>query len=332
MQGSALGLWAGFSGLSLIAGPVLGGFLVGALGWRSVFWVNVPVGLAAFVFAAHAVRESREPKDRSLDLPGQLLGVLFLGALLFALIEGNDLGWSSTAIILSFCVAAAGFAAFMTVERQSAAPMIELGFFKVSTFSAANAASATMNFAMYGLLFAISLFFQQSQGLSPIATGLRMIPLLAPLTVLAPFGGRLVGAVGPRLPSSGLLLSALGMLLLSRIDAHTSYGWIWPALFLIGLGLAPATPALVAAATGSVARERAGMASAVNNTARQGAGAFGVAILGGFLGSQTSLVVGAHLALLVGGTVLLCGALVGLVFIRPDSSTEVDRMHTERGV
>jgi DHA2 family methylenomycin A resistance protein-like MFS transporter len=129
-----------------------------------------------------------------------------------------------------------------------------------------------------------------------------------------------VGAVGPRLPSSGLLLSALGTFLLSRIDAGTDYGSIWPALFLTGLGLAPATPALVAA-TGSVPRERAGMASAVNNTARQGAGAFGVAILGGFLGSRTSPVAGVHLALVVGGIVLLVGGLLAPALIRPRYST-----------
>ena len=116
-------------------------------------------------------------------------------------------------------------------------------------------------------------------------------------------------------------MSALGILLLSGIGAETGYESIWPALFLTGLGLAPATPALVAAATGSVPRERDGMASAVNNTARQGAGAFGVAILGGFLGSQTSLVARVHLALVVGGTVLLLGALLALALIRPCSST-----------
>jgi MFS transporter, DHA2 family, methylenomycin A resistance protein len=159
-----------------------------------------------------------------------------------------------------------------------------------------------------------------------------MIPLLAPLTLLAPLGGRMVGAVGPRLPSGGLLLSALGILLLSGIGAETGYGSIWPALFLTGLGLAPATPALVAAATSSVPRERAGMASAVNNTARQGAGAFGVAILGGFLGSRTSLVAGVHLALVVGGIVLLMRGLLGLALIRPCSSTGGgSRPHRARG-
>jgi MFS transporter, DHA2 family, methylenomycin A resistance protein len=318
----ALGLWAGVSGLSLVAGPILGGFLVGALGWRAIFWANIPAGLVAFALATWVVQESREPRGRGLDISGQLLGVLFLGALLFALIEGNGLGWGSTIIVAAFCVAVAGFVIFVTVERRSPEPMMELRFFKVPTFSGANLASGTMNFAMFGLLFALSLFFQRVQGFSPIETGLRMVPLLAPLTLLAPFGGRLVGSIGPRLPSGGLLLSALGMILLSRIDAHTSYGWIWPLLLLTGLGLAPATPALVAAATSSVPPERAGMASAINNTARQGGGAFGVAVLGGFLGSPTSLVPGVHLALLVGGMVLLCGTLVGLAFIRLDSSAE----------
>ena len=331
-RAGALGLWAGVSGLSLVAGPILGGFLVSGLGWRSVFWVNVPVGVAAFALAARAVKESRGSRGRRLDVPGQVLGVAFLGALLFALIEGNNLGWGSEGIVAAFACAALCLVAFVAVERRDPDPMLELAFFNVPTFSAANAASGTMNFAMFGLLFALSLFFQQAKGFSPFETGVRMIPLLAPLTLLAPFGGCLVGAVGPRLPSGGLLLSALGMLLLSGIGAGTGYGSIWPALFLTGLGLAPATPALVAAATGSVPRARAGMASAVNNTARQGAGAFGVAILGGFLGSRTSLVAGVHLALVVGGIVLLLGGLLALALIRPRSSTGGgSRPHWARG-
>jgi len=320
-RAGALGLWAGVSGLSLVAGPVLSGFLVGGLGWRSVFWVNVPVGVAAFALAVREVKETREPHGRRLDLPGQVLGVAFLGALVFTLIEGNNLGWGSEGIVTAFACAALCLVAFVAVERRNPDPMLELASFKVPTFSAANAASGTMNFAMFGLLFALSLFFQRAQGFSPFETGVRMIPLLAPLTLLAPFGGRLVGAVGSRLPSGGLLLSALGMLLLSGTGAETGYGSIWPALVLVGVGLASATPALVAAATGSVPRERAGMASAVNNTARQGAGAFGVAVLGGFLGSRTSLVAGVHLALVVGGIALLLGGLLALALIRPRSPT-----------
>ncbi len=320
-RAQALGLWAGVSGLSVVAGPIVGGALVSGPGWQWVFWVNVPVGAVAFLLAVRTVKESENPEGRRLDVRGQLLSVFFLAALLFALIEGNPLGWSSPAVTAAFVVAALGFVAFVFIEQHGASPMVELRFFRKPAFSGANAAAGLMNFGIYGMIFALSLFFQRAQGYSPIETGLRMVPLFAPLTFLAPFGGRLVGWIGPRIPASGLALSGAGMLMLSTVHATSSYDWIWPALFLCGLGLAPATPAVVAAATGSVPPSRAGMASAINNTARQGMGALGVAVLGGFLSSQPTLISGVHLALIVGGCALLLGALVGLVFIGVRSSS-----------
>lgn len=315
----ALGLWAGVSGLSVVAGPIFGGALVSGLGWRWIFWVNAPVGIAAFLLAASVVKETRKPRERTIDVAGQLLGMVSLAALLFALIEGGNFGWGSIAIVGAFVVAALGFTLLLSVEARVRNPMLELGFFRVPTFSAANAAAGLMNFGIYGSIFVLSLFFQSTQGYSPLQTGLRMIPLFAPLAFLAPLGGRLVGRIGARLPTAGLALSGIGLLLLSDVGDSTGYGSIWPPLFLCGLGLAPATPAVVAAATGSVPPSRAGMASAVNNTARQGMGALGVAILGGFLGMYSSAVPGMHLAFSVGGAALILGALIGLVFIRPEA-------------
>jgi DHA2 family methylenomycin A resistance protein-like MFS transporter len=314
----ALGLWAGVSGLSVVAGPVLGGMIVSGLGWRWIFWVNLPVGIAAFLLAIRVVKETREPLGRRIDVAGQGLGVIFLAALLFALIEGGNFGWSSALIVGAFIMAGLAFTLFLWVEARLPNPMLELKFFKVPTFSGANVAAGLMNFSIYGSIFVLSLFFQRVQSYSPIEAGLRMVPLFAPLAFLAPLGGRLVGRIGPRLPVGSLALSGVGLLLLSGVRAETDYGLIWPLLVVVGLGLAPATPAVVAAATGSVPPSRAGMASAVNNTARQGMGALGVAILGGLLGEGSIPISGVHQAFWVGGIVLILGAVIGLILIRPE--------------
>ncbi len=297
----AIGYWAAVGSLALVAGPLVGGLLVDAYGWRAVFWLNVPLLAVALALALAFVPESTARRGASIDVRGQLLGAVALGSLTFAFIEGGRLGFASTAVVVAVMLTVAAAVAFVWVELRARRPMVELRHFREPTFTAANLGAGLMNLGTLGALFALSLFLQQVQGHSPAATGVRLLPWLAPLALLTPLTGRLVGQVGPRVPAAaGLGLAGFGYLLLSGLGPGSGYGELVSPLLLAGLGLALATPALVAAATGSVPAERAGMASAVNNTSRQTGGAVGVALLGGLHSIHASL--GA------GGVALLAGA------------------------
>src|SRR4051794_38538211 len=227
-RAQAVGAWAGVSALALVTGPVIGGVLVSGLGWRAVFWLNVPLCAAATVLARRIVPESRDPAERSLDVPGQLLAIASLASLVFAVIEGRRLGWDSPAIVCSLAIAVASLAAFVGREKRAPHPMLDLRHFRDAAFRGANAASGLMNLGMLGWLFAFSLFLQRGQGLSPLATGLRLVPAFLPLALLAPLGGRLAAAKGPRIPAAaGLGLSGAAVLSLADVAAHTAYGSMW---------------------------------------------------------------------------------------------------------
>ena len=289
----AIGVWAGVAGIALAGGPVLGGALVQSFGWRSVFWLNLPLCAVAFAATVAFVPESTGPRRR-LDLVGQILGTMCLAALVFTLIEAGRLGWSSPVIVVALVTLGVSASAFMVFEGRGTHPMLNPRDFRSHTFAAANAASALMNFGMLGLLFALSLFFQRTQGLDPLASGVRLVPLFAPFAALAALGGRLVARVGPRLPAAvGLAATGVALLAISPLHGASGYGSVWPGLVTVAVGLAAATPALVVAATGAIAAERAGIASAVNNTARQAGGAVGVAVVGALPRVQMSLIVSA---------------------------------------
>jgi len=301
----AIGVWAGVGSLALIAGPILGGVLVDALGWRAVFLLNVPLSVAAVLLTRVAVDESSDPSGEGLDVRGQVFGAGFLALTVFALIEGHHLGWASPAVVAAGVLAVVCLGSFLAAERAAPRPMLELRYFSERGFSAANVGAGLMNLGTLGALFALSLFLQRTQGHSPLDTGLRLLPWLGPLALLAPLSGRLTAAIGPRLPAAlGLLAAGAGYLLLTGTGPDTGFGATWPPLVLAGLGLAAATPALVTGATAAVPRERSGMASAVNNTARQVGGAIGIALIGGLSTIGAALAVSAA-ALVCGGSLAL---------------------------
>ncbi|HEX7148689.1 MAG TPA: MFS transporter, partial [Actinomycetota bacterium] len=277
----AIGLWSGVSAMALAAGPVVGGLLTGGLGWRWVFYVNLPVGVAAFVVAGRVVTESRDPAASRLDLPGLLLGSLGLASVTLGLIEGNQRGWGSPAIVGLLAAGALLLAGFVAVEARRERPMVSPRFFRDPAFSAANLVVLLAGFALLGFVFFNTLYFQAVQGWSPLEAGLRSLPNTLAVVVTAPLAGRRASRSGDRLPvTAGLLLAAAALWALTGIEVGTPYAQLWWKLAMLGAGLglsiSPATAAGVAAMPGT----QAGVASAVITTSRQVGGALGVAVLG----------------------------------------------------
>ena len=290
-RAQAIGVWAGVSALALAAGPVLGGVLTDSLGWQSVFFVNLPVGVAAFVVARRVVRDPERPPEaagRRVDIAGQVLAVVALGSLTCGLIEGPGRGWDSPLILGLLGLAAVAGVTFLAVERRVADPMLPLGLFRNRTFSAAVAVAGLAFFGTLSMLVFLSLYFQHVQGYSAVETGLRFLPLEGSIVVVAPLAGRLAGRIGSRwLMTAGMALAGLALILLARVQPGTDYADIWWNLTLLGVGMALTMAPATAAIMGSVASARAGVASAVSNTSRQVGAVFGVAVLGAVLTSRT---------------------------------------------
>jgi DHA2 family methylenomycin A resistance protein-like MFS transporter len=321
-RAQAVGIWTSAAGSSLVIGPVLGGALVAAFGWRSVFLVNLPVTALIGVLAVRTVRETPRAGSGGLDLPGQLLGSAALGLLAAGAIEGGKHGFAAALPLGLFAGGAASLAAFILVEHRQSCPVLPLRFFRSAAYCAANAAGVVMGFVTIGLMFAFALFFQQAQGDSAIGAGLRFLPLTAAFVIAGPLIGRLIERVGHRVPmAAGCVLLALGALLLLRASAGSGYGPVWWPFVIIGTGYGLLSTPMAAAVLGAVPRERAGMASSTNLTARFIGGVFGVAVLGALLSASGSgspgqaLTHGLHTALIAAAAVALAGALLTAAFI-----------------
>jgi EmrB/QacA subfamily drug resistance transporter len=277
----AISLWAAVSGIALAIGPVLGGLLVDGPGWRWVFFVNLPIGALALLATAMVVKESAQSRPRRLDLPGQAIGIVTLASLTWACIEGSDRGWTSGPILGAFALALAGVLTFLLVERRTAEPLIELGFFRDRGFATANALAFASFFSLSGFVFFNALFFQQVQGYSATASGVRALATTLAIAAFAPVGGRLSARFGPRVPVAiGSALSGTALLLLTGLHADTPYLHIWWQFTIFGMGLGLFMAPITAAAVSTMPHSQAGVASAVVNTSRQVGGVLGVAVLG----------------------------------------------------
>jgi DHA2 family methylenomycin A resistance protein-like MFS transporter len=306
----AIGVWAAVAGLSLPAGPVLGGVLVAGPGWRWVFLVNLPVVVAAATLTARLVRESADPRGRRLDVAGIALATIALAATTFAFID---------AVPAAGAIAVLAAVAFVLVERRSPSPMLPPALFRRPRFTVANGVASVMNLGSLGCIFVLTLLLQVVQRRTPLEAGLAMVPLFAPVAALAPLSGRLTGRFGPRGPMlAGLLVAAAGLALLARVAASTPYVDMLPAFVLWGAGLGLLTSAVVAAAVGAVESARAGLASAVNNTARQAGGAIGIAAFGALAGdpARPGFVHGFHVAALVAAGLYALAAVPTWLLIR----------------
>ncbi|HEX3491133.1 MAG TPA: MFS transporter, partial [Streptosporangiaceae bacterium] len=285
-QAKALGTWAAVSAIAVPAGPLLGGFLVQSYGWRSVFWINPPVVAVCIIGVIFWAKVADGRRARRLDLGGLVLGTIGLASLVYAVIAASGNGITAIAAGVIGVLALAGF---VIVERRVADPLLPPSVFKVPAFSVANGSALVMNLTSAGLVFLLTRYLQQVHGRTALEAGVMLLPLFVPLAVLSLFAGRLTARYGARPVMLGAaLVGAAGQLGLLLISVNAGYLRLVPALIGVGIGVAMFTAPVVATAIRSVPPERSGIASGVNNTARQAGTALGVAIFGAVAGNPAS--------------------------------------------
>ncbi|MGH2745183.1 MAG: DHA2 family efflux MFS transporter permease subunit [Thermoleophilaceae bacterium] len=279
-RGKAIGILEGITGLATIAGPIVGGAVAGGIGWEWIFWVNVPIGLAALVLALTRLEESFGP-DAALDVRG--LGLVTGGALglVWGLVRGNTAGWGSLEVVGALAVGTLLVASFVGWELRAHQPMLPMRLFGSRAFSVAGAASLFLFAALYGSVFFLAQFMQTGLGYEPLEAGLLLVPWTATLIVIAPLAGALGDRVGERpLIVGGLALNAAGLGAIALIAAPgLTYGALLAALIVTGIGASAAIPVVQSALIGSVEPSDVGKASGANNMTQELGGAIGVAIL-----------------------------------------------------
>jgi EmrB/QacA subfamily drug resistance transporter len=280
-RAQAIGVWGGVIGISLALGPIVGGALVDSIGWRSIFWINVPVGILALILTILYVPESRADHPRRVDPIGQVLIFVFLSTLTYAIIEGPGRGWGSDLIIALFAVSAASIVCFVAYEQRRAEPLIDPRFFASLPFSAATVIAVCAFGALSGFLFMNTLYLQKVREFTPLHAGLATVPIAVTTLIFAPLSGRIVGRRGTRIPLliSGLGLTAAG-LMLTRLTNTTPIWWLYTTYVVFGLGFAMVNAPITNTAVSGMPRAQAGVAAAIASTSRQVGATLGVAIIG----------------------------------------------------
>jgi EmrB/QacA subfamily drug resistance transporter len=280
-RAQAIGIWGSLFGISMALGPVVGGVLVDSVGWRSVFIVNLPIGILAIVLTALYVPESRASHARRADPVGQVLVIMALASLTYAIIEGPEAGWLSLQTVLLFAVSLGAFASLVGYELRVPEPLLQVRFFRSAPFSGATAAAVAMFMATGGFLFLNTLYLQNVRGLSPLDAGLYTLPMAGVMMVVSPLSGRVVGRWGTRWPLVGGSVAVMaGALILTQITAHTSFAVLVVAYLLFGSGLGLINPPITNTAISGMPPSQAGVAGAVASTGRQVGSTLGVAVLG----------------------------------------------------
>jgi EmrB/QacA subfamily drug resistance transporter len=286
-RGTALGAWGATIGAAAAVGPLLGGALTEAFGWSSIFYINVPIGIGAVVLTLAKVAESRDPSGARIDWIGTVTftGALFL--LVYAIIRGNAKGWSSTLIVSLFAGAAVLLVVFLISQFVQKNAMLDVTLFRKPTFSGANIVAFTLSASMFAMFLYLTLYLQTILGLSPLQTGLRFLPVTVVSFFVAAVSGNLSARVPVRfLLSLGLLLVAVGLLLMRGLTATSTWTALLAGFILAGAGIGFVNPALASTAVGVVPPQRSGMASGINSTFRQVGIATGIAILGALFESD----------------------------------------------
>jgi DHA2 family methylenomycin A resistance protein-like MFS transporter len=311
-RGRAVGVWAAGASLALTAGPLIGGGLITLIGWRSIFFVNLPIGLAGLWLTWRFAGETTRSAQREIDLPGQIAAIAALGTLAGAIIEGGSLGWKNPFVIAGFVASALFATLFVWREMRAPQPMLPLSLFRNRVFASASAVGLLVNVAIYGLIFVLSLYFQQVNGLSAFATGLAFVPMLGavlPVNLIAPRVTERIGA--PATIALGAALSAVGCLAILGIEPDTSYWAICLQLIAMSTGLGLLVPPLTSTLLGSVEKSRSGIAAGVLNATRQTGSVLGVALFGSLVGQSGGFMTGFHASLIVSaGLLLTAGAVI----------------------
>lgn len=313
----AVGLWTAAGGVALAAGPVVGGFLAGFVGWRSVFLVNLPIGLIGIAMTALFLGEAAPVGRRGrFHLGAQALACTGLVGLINAIIEAGRAGWGSPLVVAGLVVAAVAGAGFVAAEAKSLEPMIPRELRRQPVFAVMALVGFFVNFAVFGLSFAQPIYFQRVLMYSPVATGLAFVPFALIVTLSNVLGGRVAARFGFRLPIiGGLFLAASGYALLVDIGAATTYVAMLPSQLLIRIGIGLVVPSMTSALLSAVDSARSGTASGVLNAVRQAGGATGVALFGALMAGD--LVRGMQWAFIASAAVLCVAGIVTGLRLRP---------------
>jgi MFS transporter, DHA2 family, methylenomycin A resistance protein len=323
LRARAIGIWTAAGGVAIAAGPMVGGFLLTGLGWRSIFLVNIPICAVGLGLTLRFVPSTQwgSGERRTFDLPGQVLAIIALTALIGAVIEARPLGPTHPMVLAAGLLAVGVSAAFIAVEARTAFPMLPLRLFRRPGFTPAIVFGVLVNCSYYGIIFVLSLYLQKALGYSTVQAGLAFLPLTGTFIASNIASGWMAGRGGSRVPMIlGGLIGASGYALLVRLGSHSTFFDFLPGFFLIPAGIGLAVPAMTTAILSSVERAKSGTASAVLNAARQVGGAIGVATFGALVGEVTAeqISTGVKIAACIATVLLIIATLLAL-FVRGES-------------
>jgi EmrB/QacA subfamily drug resistance transporter len=339
-RGAVVGIFGGIGGLAVAGGPLVGGAVVQGLDWHWIFWVNVPIGIAAVVGAALFLPTGRGPATR-LDLPAVPLIAGGAALVAWALVRVGDSGWGDVKAIVAFVAGAALLAGFVLRERTAAEPMLPLRLFRVRAFSAANLAAFCMSGAIFSAAFLTAQYFQLGLGYSPLSTGLRLLPWTATPMIIAPLAGALADRIGTRpLLVTGLLLQAAGLAWVASLATAGSsgYGRLVLPLIVAGAGISMAIPTSTTTALSAVGSADVGRASGVNGTLQRFGAAFGIALATavftahGHFGSVASFTAGYRPAMVVSAGLSLLGAVAAIAIGRRRAAPAAPQIDADNDV
>ena len=291
----AIGMWGAVVGISMALGPLVGGALTQTIGWRSIFWINIPIGAAAIALAQRFVPESKAPRARRIDPVGQLLVLGGLASLTYAVIEGPRRGWDSPLIVGLFTCAVAAIIGILVYEPRRREPLLDLRFWSSIPFASATVIAVCMFATFSGFLFLNALYLQEVRGMSAFATGLCTLPLAVATSLCSPISGRMIGRYGSR-PSLMLAGGAVAVsaLMLVGLEAATPLSWVITAYVMFGIGFGLVNAPITNTAVSGMPRTQAGVAAAIASTSRQVGASLGVAIGGSIAASSSNFVVSTH--------------------------------------